>query len=249
MKYLQSFSVFESQTSATLTPDQESFLNQYARNAWSVNPATGLVDVKSSFDCSNRELKSLCGIRFGTVTGYFACDCNKLTTLEGAPQTVTGDFYCFNNKLTTLEGAPRTVPGNFYCSNNQLTTLEGAPRTVGREFSCYDNPLTSLEGAPQTVEMEFRCDNFKLNPGKWNPTGWVQVLHTGSPEAQKLILTLLYLVDWWNSQISSNPVGTLLRLSALWDRLPEDIKAGIKIPSNLQDDFDNFLDLERAGIF
>jgi hypothetical protein len=99
------------------------------------------------------------------------------------------------------------------------------------------------------VEMEFRCDNFKLNPGKWNPTGWVQVLHTGSPEAQKLILTLLYLVDWWNSQISSNPVGTLLRLSALWDRLPEDIKAGIKIPSNLQDDFDNFLDLERAGIF
>ena len=207
MKYLQTFSVFESQTSGTLTAEQKEFLNRYTKGTWSVNPSTGLVDVQGSFDCSNRELKSLCGIRFGTVTGYFACDCNK------------------------------------------LTTLEGAPRTVGREFSCYDNPLTSLEGAPQTVEMEFRCDNFKLNPGKWNPTGWVQVLHTGSPEAQKLILTLLYLVDWWNSQISSNPVGTLLRLSALWDRLPEDIKAGIKIPSNLQDDFDNFLDLERAGIF
>jgi hypothetical protein len=31
--------------------------------------------------------------------------------------------------------------------------------------------------------------------------------------------------------------------------LPEDIKAGIKIPSDRQNDFDNFLDLERAGIF
>jgi hypothetical protein len=249
MKYLQTFSVFESQTSGTLTAEQEEFLNRYTKGTWSVNPSTGLVDVQGSFDCSNRELKSLCGIRFGTVTGYFACDCNKLTTLEGAPQTVTGDFYCFNNKLTTLEGAPRTVPGNFYCSNNQLTTLEGAPRTVGREFSCYDNPLTSLEGAPQTVEMEFRCDNFKLNPGKWNLAGWVQVLHTGSPEAQKLILTLPYLVDWWNSELSKDPARTIQLLAPVWSQMSDELKRGIRIPPGYEDRFGMRSEFSELGLF
>ena len=227
MKYLQSFSLFESRTSGTLTPEQEAFLDQYTRGTWLVNPATGLVDVQGSFDCSSRRLKSLSGIRFGTVEGSFDCD---------------------DNQLTTLEGAPQTVEGNFRCDYNDLTTLEGAPQTVGGDFYCYYNQLTSLEGAPQTVERSFRCDAFQLEPGKWNLAGWVQVLHTGSPEAQNLISTIIG-ADGWNSEISSNPVETLLRLATLWDRLPEDIKGGIKIPSGLQDDFDNFLDLERAGIF
>jgi hypothetical protein len=277
MKYLQSFSVFESQTSATLTPDQESFLNQYTRGTWSVftrgtwsvNPATGLVDVQGSFLCSSQSLKSLSGIRFGTVTGHFSCFINELTNLEGAPLTVGGSFFCFGNQLTTLEGAPQTVgrdfncrgnqlttlqgapqtvEGDFYCDNNQLTTLEGAPQTVTEGFSCSHNQLTSLEGAPQTVTDYFQCDDFRLEPGKWNLAGWLEVLRTGSPEAQNLISTIIG-ADGWNSEISSNPVETLLRLAAVWDRLPEDIKGGIKIPSGLQDDFDNFLDLERAGVF
>jgi hypothetical protein len=290
MKYLQTFSVFESQTSGTLTPEQKAFLNQYTRGTWLVNPATGLVDVQGSFDCSSRRLKSLSGIRFGTVEGSFDCDDNQLTTLEGAPQTVEGNFRCDYNDLTTLEGAPQTVGGDFYCSYNQLTSLEGAPQTVEEDFycfgnqlttlvgapqtvkgdfTCYDNQLTRLEGAPQTVEGEFYCfgnqlttlegapltvegnfwgDAFELEPGKWNLAGWLQVLRTGSPEAQKLILTIIG-ADYWNSEISDNPIGTLLRLAAVWDRLPEDIKGGIKIPSDRQNDFDNFLDLERAGIF
>jgi hypothetical protein len=74
------------------------------------------------------------------------------------------------------------------------------------------------------------------------------VLQTGSPEAQKLISTIIG-ADYWNSEISNNPIGTLLRLAAVWDGLPEQTKREIKIPSDRQDDFDNFLDLERAGIF
>ena len=103
MKYLQTFSVFESQTSGTLTKKQEEFLDQYTMGTWSVNSATGLVDVEGSFYCPNQGLKSLCGIRFGTVTGDFGCHHNQLTTLEGAPQTVGNDFYCFNNQLTSLD--------------------------------------------------------------------------------------------------------------------------------------------------
>jgi hypothetical protein len=182
------------------------------------------------------------------VEGSFDCDDNQLTTLEGAPQTVEGNFRCDYNDLTTLEGAPQTVGGDFYCSYNQLTSLEGAPQTVEEDFYCFGNQLTTLEGAPRKVEGYFYCDAFQLKPDQWNLEGWLEVLRTGSPEAQKLIQTIIG-ADYWNSKISSNPIGTLLRLATLWDRLPDDIKGGIKIPSNLQDDFDNFLDLERAGIF
>jgi hypothetical protein len=102
------------------------------------------------------------------------------------------------------------------------------------------------------VGGNFWGDAFDLgpgqSPGQWNLEGWLQVLRTGSPEAQKLILTIIG-ADYWNSEISSNPIGTLLRLATLWDRLPENVKGKIRIPSNLQDNFDNFLDLERAGVF
>jgi hypothetical protein len=98
------------------------------------------------------------------------------------------------------------------------------------------------------VGGRFYCDAFQLKPDQWNLEGWLEVLRTGSPEAQNLISTIIG-ADGWNSEISSNPVETLLRLATLWDRLPEDIKAGIKIPSDRQNDFDNFLDLERTGIF
>jgi hypothetical protein len=119
---------------------------------------------------------------------------------------------------------------------------------VTGDFDCADNKLTTLEGAPQTVGGIFYCDAFQLESGKWNLEGWLEVLRTGSPEAQKLISTIIG-ADGWNSEISSNPVGTLLRLAAVWDRLPEDIQGKIRIPSDRQDDFDNFLDLERAGVF
>jgi hypothetical protein len=182
------------------------------------------------------------------VEGSFNCAYNQLTTLEGAPQTVGESFWCEHNQLTSLEGAPQTVGESFCCFGNQLTTLEGAPQTVGGDFDCSYNQLTTLEGAPQTVEGEFFCDAFELESGKWNLAGWLQVLRTGSSEAQKLISTIIG-ADGWNSEISSNPVGTLLRLAAVWDRLPENVKGKIRIPSDRQDDFDNFLDLERAGVY
>ena len=91
------------------------------------------------------------------VSGYFYCDGNKLTSLEGAPSSVGGDFYCNNNKLTSLEGAPSSVGGDFYCNKNKLTSLQGAPSSVGGDFYCYDNELTSLEGAPNSVGGDFYC--------------------------------------------------------------------------------------------
>ena len=96
------------------------------------------------------------------VTGSFLCVNNKLTSLEGGPQTVGGWFYCYSNKLTSLEGGPQTIGRSFNCSDNRLTSLEGSPQTVGGWFYCSDNQLTSLEGGPQTVGGSFYCHSNKL---------------------------------------------------------------------------------------
>jgi hypothetical protein len=174
MKHLQSFSLFEARASrlpSGLTPDQESFLNQYTQGTWSVNPTTGLVDVQGDFNRYGLGLKSLQGISFGHVSGDFYCNNSLLTTLVGAPTTVGGGFYCHDNQLTTLAGAPTTVNGDFYCYNNQLTTLEGAPTTVGGNFSCEGNhQLTTLAGAPTTVNGYFSCNNSLLTTLVGAPT-------------------------------------------------------------------------------
>jgi hypothetical protein len=101
-------------------------------------------------------------VQFGHVGGKFNCYDNKLTSLEGAPQTVSGTFSCSNNKLTSLKGAPKSVGGNFYCSSNKLTSLKGAPQTLSGYFDCYNNQLTSLEGSPKSVGGGFYCRDNQL---------------------------------------------------------------------------------------
>ncbi len=250
MKYLQTFPLFESQTSGTLSAEQKEFLDQYTKGTWSVNPATGLVDVQDWFDCGDQGLKSLSGIKFGTVTGGFRCDRNNLTTLEGAPETVTGGFSCSHNQLTSLVGAPETGGGYFDCDHNQLTDLVGAPQKVEGSFYCDHNPLTSLVGAPQKVGRYFGCDAFQLTPGEWNPTGWLEVLRTGSPEARKLILTLPYLnADWWNSELSKDPARTIQLLAPWWSGMSDELKREIRIPPGYEDRFELRAGFSELGLF
>ena len=113
------------------------------------------------FNCNGNELTSLEGAP-REVGGNFSCSHNNLTSLEGAPEKVGGRFNCAFNKLTSLEGAPREVSGGFNCRDNKLTSLEGAPRVVRRIFDCSFNNLTSLEGAPEKVDGWFDCSNNKL---------------------------------------------------------------------------------------
>jgi hypothetical protein len=112
---------------------------------WSIRD--GLVDVDGNVGLWNIGLTKL-PLKFGRVSGYFDCENNNLTTLEGSPKEVGGDFSCYDNNLTTLEGAPKEVSGNFWCSNNKLTSLEGAPKEVGGNFWCRNNNLTTLDYMP-----------------------------------------------------------------------------------------------------
>jgi hypothetical protein len=155
MRHVKLFEAVRSQEA--LTEDQIKWLDRCAKGTWKLNPSTGLIDVDGNFNCCQQDLTDFKGVAFGHVSGTFDCQVNRLTSLEGAPQTVDGYFLCAENRLTSLEGAPQTVNGNFYCSDNELTSLEGAPQTVGGSFYCDNNPLTSLEGAPQTVDGDFDC--------------------------------------------------------------------------------------------
>lgn len=92
------------------------------------------------------------------VTGDLNLSELKLTRLPKI-NSVGGSFDCFGNKLTSLQGAPQSVKGDFICSYNKLTSLQGSPQTVGGDFACYCNKLISLQGGPKSVGGSFYCRN------------------------------------------------------------------------------------------
>ena len=118
--------------------------------------------VTGYFYCPFNQLTSLSGSP-KSVGGDFRCYDNKLTDLKGSPESVGGGFYCYDNQLTDLKGSPKSVGGNFYCCNNQLTTLSGSPKSVGGDFDYSDNKLTSLEGSPESVGGDFYCYNNPIS--------------------------------------------------------------------------------------
>ena len=90
MKYVKLFEDFSSQED--LTEDQIEWLDRCAKGIWKLNPSTGLIDVDGDFSCVQQNLTDFKGVAFGHVSGYFYCDNNQLTSLEGAPQKV-GDVF------------------------------------------------------------------------------------------------------------------------------------------------------------
>jgi hypothetical protein len=66
---------------------------------------------------------------------------------------VGGNFDCSRNRLTSLQGAPQSVRGNFNCSSNQLTSVVGAPQKIGTNFIC-DDELLKQEYQKMILERE-----------------------------------------------------------------------------------------------
>jgi hypothetical protein len=156
MKYLKEYKLFESVNETEV----HVLCRKYGIKNYTIK-SDGSIDVEGDVNLEEQGLTKL-PIKFGSVSGYFSCSDNKLTSLEGAPQSVAGNFYCSYNKLTSLVGAPKSVGGYFWCNNNNLTSLEGAPQSVSGYFNCSYNNLTSLVGAPERVEGDFYCRNNKL---------------------------------------------------------------------------------------
>jgi len=132
MRYIKVFEEFE---------DIDSLCQKYGIENYTV--VDGLVNVDGDVDLRNKSLTKI-PIKFGHVSGGFYCNSNKLTSLEGAPQSVGSDFDCHSNKLTSLEGAPQIVGGGFYCHSNKLVSLEGAPNSVSGIFFLSGNPVQKI---------------------------------------------------------------------------------------------------------
>ena len=270
MRYLKTYQLFEATTTSGLTPEQEEFLNKCTKGSWTYNSSTGLVDVDGDFRCSDQNLDDFKGVRFGKVSGNFNCQYNRLTSLEGSPRQVGGDFNCsdndltslegapewikmygsFNcryNKLTSLEGAPPKVGWSFFCDSNRLTSLVGAPTKLGGRFSCEGNNLTSLEGAPQKVGDGFICDAFSRLGDEWNPKVWLQILKEGSPEARRLISTLL-TPEFLNQEIAKDPEGMIMKLKPVWnDESFRETRDKLVWPRGYEQEADLLGDLDDVG--
>lgn len=123
---------------------------------WSLNEF-GSLDVKGSVIFFNLKTKfDKIPLKFREVEGKFDFSRNRLTSLEGAPQSVGGKFDCSSNSLISLEGGPKKVGDKFDCSFNSLTDLRGGPKSVGGNYRCSRNKINSLEGAPESV-VNFCC--------------------------------------------------------------------------------------------
>jgi hypothetical protein len=119
--------------------DIEEFCEKYLKN-YTIN-SDDTIDVDGDVNLFGQlgNMEKL-PVKFGNVYGYFRCDKNKLTTLEGCPNYVGKYFSCSGNNLTTLDGCPKYVGRDFICRNNKLTTLKGIEKCeIIGDFYCIDN--------------------------------------------------------------------------------------------------------------
>ena len=176
----------EPEWSGKLTPRQIETLDQGCKNpysyssksddsTWSINPETGLVDVKGNFYGYKSDFiknsKSLMGIKFGKIEGDFNISTCSLTSMEGFPVEVTRTLQANQNKSVDLKGCTPKIGGTLYLSNNpELKSLEGSPEEIGGDFnldSCRS--LTSLEGSPKKIGGSMNCSNTSITNLKGSP--------------------------------------------------------------------------------
>jgi hypothetical protein len=212
--------------------DIDSICIEYRIKNYTINPDES-IDVDGNVDLSSKSLTKL-PLKFRNVNGYFYCQVNQLTTLEGSPDSVGGDFACSDNKLTTLEGCPESVGGDFSCSNNQLTSLEGGPKSVGGYFDCSYNQLTTLKGGPSSVGVYFSFFNNQLTNFYGFPEDWEgDVNFTNNP--CKEILYLFPEEKWCQSIDLLNEFEVIRGNKIFLDGLEEVYRQlKVEMPENLE---------------
>ena len=185
-KVCKDLELSEPEWSGKLTPRQIETLDQGCKNpyrytsddkdsVWSINPETGLVDVKGNFYGSKSDFiknsKSLMGIKFGKIEGDFNVSSCSLTSMEGFPVEVTRTLQANQNKFSDLKGCTPKIGGTFYLSHNlELKSLEGAPEEIGGDFSLDScRSLTSLEGSPKKIGGSMNCSNTSITNLKGAP--------------------------------------------------------------------------------
>ena len=104
--------------------DIHSICREYNIKNYTIND-DGSIDINHDQLSTSESLYSLLKSRINKITGNFAINNIKLTSLIGCPRSVDGGFYCLHNKLISLKGCPKSVGGNFNCRYNRINTFEG----------------------------------------------------------------------------------------------------------------------------
>ena len=123
--------------------DIVSICQKYGIEKYTIND-DGSMDVDGDVCLYGRGLTKL-PLKFRNIEGYFYCDHNRLTSLEGCPKSMGGGFNCGYNKLMSLEGCPKSVGDYFYCGYNEIETFEGLDFVnICDDFYCSGNPIFNV---------------------------------------------------------------------------------------------------------
>jgi hypothetical protein len=248
MKHLRTFESLNQPLHPQLTKEQRDWMKTCVKTgSWSYDARSGLVDVYGDFVCSGQELEDFKGIRFGRIVGQFVCADNKLTSLDGAPNSVEMGFSCADNKLKSLEGGPKKVGKNYYCFNNQLTSLEGAPEQVYGNFECDRNQLTTLKGGPEFVRESMSCEGNQLTSLIGAPKSIGKNLHCTGNQLTSVEGFPKYLEGnfyAYSNPVSSNTLKTISEqirynpsktysqiIETIWEFIPQNDKIYVYDPA------------------
>ena len=170
MIYLQSYQMFESMQDG-VTPEQRALLNascQYyqknnkgiqPKDAWWVDPETGLVNVGGNFIIKDRWTEGLLGIKFGKVGGYFNVNGAGLESASELPREIGTHLNAGGNRFRTLEGIGY-VKKTISVENNLLVSLEGLTKDLmGLSTQLLHQKITMADRNP--VRSGFLRDDLE----------------------------------------------------------------------------------------
>jgi hypothetical protein len=268
MIYLQTYQMFESMQDG-VTPDQRALLNascQYyqknnkgvqPKDAWWVDPATGLVNVGGNFILKDKWTEGLLGIKFGKIGGYFNVNGAGLESASELPREIGTHLNAGGNKFRTLEGIGY-VKKSISVENNLLVSLEGLTKDLlGSSTQLLHQKITMVDRNP--VRSGFLRDDLEdVLSGKETWTGIYLSIIAGDYAIKKdpdgsieWILKNKLSPEVLGAEIKNAPAKLAIELAKVPQKHRKalnDILDQIDLPPGFKDDTSLVADLSDIGL-
>ena len=131
-----------------LTKEQIEFLDVVVKGTWVIN-SDGEVDVDGNVNMSYMNLMEI-PVKFGSVSGYFDCSRNNITSLEFSPTSVGYNIDCYNNHLTNYFKTTKEEDFTHWDKLSWVLILEEYPFLINICKKYRKNLKDYLEKFPQT---------------------------------------------------------------------------------------------------
>jgi len=268
MIYLQTYKMFESMQDG-VTPEQRALLNascQYyqknnkgvqPKDAWWVDPATGLVNVGGNFILKDKWTEGLLGIKFGKIGGYFNVNGAGLESASELPREIGTHLNAGGNKFRTLEGIG-FVRKSISVENNLLVSLEGLTKDLmGSSTQLLHQKITMVDRNP--VRSGFLRDDLEdVLSGKETWTGIYLSIIAGDYAIKKdpdgsieWILKNKLSPEVLGAEIKKDPAKLAIELAKVPQKHRKalnDILDQIDLPPGFRDDTGLVADLSDIGL-